>query len=143
VRGLALLFFVLLVACGSTKLHVEESPSRRFGGSFAVPDVGVSPAVTASNAEEDAALLSRELRGALAFVAQDGAGDDKFVVYARIVEISDVMVVAVDVLDRQNRRLARFDVSTPGSKRGWTGAARENARFEIVETIANYLRSNR
>jgi hypothetical protein len=34
VRSLALLFFVLLVACGSTKLHVEESPTRRLGGSF-------------------------------------------------------------------------------------------------------------
>lgn len=105
--------------------------------------MSVSPSVTAANAEEDAALLARELRGALAYVARDGAGDDKFVLYARLVEYSDVMTVAVDVLDTQNRRLARFSVTTPGSSRGWTGAARENARFEIVEAIANFVRSNR
>jgi hypothetical protein len=143
VRSLALLFFVLLVACGSTKLHVEESPTRRLGGSFDVPDVSVSPNVSASNAEEDAALLARELRGALAYLAQDGAGDDKFVLHASLVEYSEMMVVVVDIFDRQNRRLARFDVSCPGSARGWTGAARENARYEIVQKIASYLRSNR
>jgi hypothetical protein len=143
VRSLALLFFVLLVACGSTKLHVVESPSRRFGGTFAVNEIAIDPRITARTAPEDAALLTRELRGALAYVAQDGAGDDKFVVYARLVEYSDVMAVAVDVVDRRNARIARFDVTTPASSRGWTEASRENARSDVVEAIAGYLRSNR
>ena len=134
---------MLVVACGSTKLHVEESPTRRLGGSFVVPDVSVSPNVTASNAEEDAAQLARELRGALVYLAQDGAGDDKFVLRASLVEYSEVMVVVVDIFDRENRRLARFDVTASSSNRGWTGAARENARYDIVQKIVSYLRSNR
>ena len=106
-------------------------------------EIAVDPSVTAGTAHEDAALLTRELRGALAYVAQDGAGDDKFVVYARLVEYSDAMTVAVDIVDRRNARIARFDVSAPASKRGWTDAARENARSDIVVAIAGYVRSNR
>jgi hypothetical protein len=143
VRNLALLLFVLLVACGSTKLHVVESPSRRFGGTFVVNEIAVDPNVHAEAAPEDAALLTRELRGALAVIAQDGAGDDNFVVYARLVGYDDTMTVLVDIVDRRGARLSRFEVSTPGSKRGWTGAARETARYDIVEAIANYVRSNR
>jgi hypothetical protein len=143
VRSLAVLFFFLLVACGSTKLHVVESPSRRFGGTFVVNEIAVDPSVTVGTAHDDAALLTRELRGALLYVAQDGAGDDRFFVYARLVEYSDVMKVAIDVLDRRNARIARFDVSAPASKRGWTDAARETAREDIVVATANYLRSNR
>lgn len=106
-------------------------------------EIAVDPSVTAPAAHDDAALLTRELRGALAYVAQDGAGDDRFVVYARLVEYSDVMRVAIDVVDRRNARLARFEVSAPASRRGWTEAARETARTDIVEATAGYLRSNR
>lgn len=134
---------MLLVACGSTKLHVVESPSRRYGGTFAVNDVDVDPRVTADTAREDAALLTRELRGALAYLARDGAGDDKFVVVAHLVGYDDAMTVLVDVHDARGARLARFEVSASGSRRGWTGAARETARFDCVEAIANYLASNR
>jgi hypothetical protein len=143
VRGFALLFVVLLVACGSTKLQVFESPSRRFGGVFVMNDIAVDPSVTARTAHDDAASLTRELRGALAYIAQDGAGDDRFVVYARLVEYSDMMTLAIDVLDRRNARIARFTVSAPASRRGWTDAARETAREDIVIATANYLRSNR
>jgi hypothetical protein len=143
VRSLALLFFALLVACGSATLHVVESPSRRFGGTFTVDEIVIDPTVSAPTAQEDASLLARDLRAALAYVAQDGAGDDKFVVAARLVGYDEAMTVAVDVYDRRNARLARFEVSASGSKRGWTGAARETARSDLVEAIAGYLRSNR
>jgi hypothetical protein len=134
---------VLLVACGSTKLHVVESPTRRFGGTFLVNPVAVDPNVTAPTAREDAELLARELRGALAYVAQDGAGDDNFIVYATLVGYDDAMTVLVDIVDRRGKRLSRFEVSASGSKRGWTGAARETARTDVVEGIAGYVRSNR
>lgn len=134
---------MLLVACGSTRLHVVESPSRRFGGTFVVNEVAVDRSVTAPSAREDAGLLTRELRGALAYVAQDGAGDDNFIVYATLVGYDEEMTVTVDIVDRRGKRLSRFDVSATGSKRGWTGAARESARMDVVEAIAGYVRSNR
>lgn len=134
---------MLLVACGSTRLHVVESPSRRFGGTFVVNEVAVDRSVTAPSAREDAGLLTRELRGALAYVAQDGAGDDNFIVYATLVGYDEEMTVTVDIVDRRGKRLSRFDVSATSSKRGWTGAARESARMDVVEAIAGYVRSNR
>lgn len=108
-----------------------------------VNEIGVDPNVAAPTAGEDAGLLTRELRGALAYVAQDGAGDDNFVVYARLVGYDEAMTVAVDIVDRRGKRISRFEVSASGSKRGWTGAARETARADVVEAIAGYVRSNR
>jgi FtsP/CotA-like multicopper oxidase with cupredoxin domain len=143
VRRLALLLFVLLVACGSTKLHVVESPSRRLGGTFVVSELAIDPRVTAPTAREDAMLLARELRGALAVVAQDGAGDDNFIVHAILVGYDERMTVLVDIVDRRGARLSRFEVSAAGSARGWTGAARETARTDVVEAIAGFVRSNR
>lgn len=108
-----------------------------------MPEISVDDSVGAITARDEAVALSRELRGALNFVAQERAGDERFIVVARIVGYDAELVVAVDVLDRRNTRVARFEVSSPASKRGWTEAARSNARFEVVEAIANYLQSNR
>src|SRR6185369_10776831 len=110
VQRLALLLCVLLAACGSTKLHVTEASGRRFGGAFVVPEVGVDPRVTATFAPQDAAALTRELRGAVAYAASEFAGDERFIVLARIVSYEEELVVAVDVLDRRNTRIARFEV---------------------------------
>jgi len=143
VQRLALLFFLLLVACGSTKLHVVEPPARRLGGSFVVKPIDVDPRINAETAREDAALFERELRGALAAVARDGAGDERFVVEAHIVGYEATMDVLVDVLDMKGKRLMRIEVSAEGSKRGWTGAARETARYDCIEAIANYLHEER
>lgn len=143
VQRLALLFFLLLVACGSTKLHVVEPPARRLGGSFVVKSVDVDPRINAESAREDAALFERELRGALSVLARDGAGDERFVVEAHLVGYDATMDVVVDVFDMKGKRLLRLEVSAEGSKRGWTGAARENARFDCIEAITNYLHEER
>ena len=120
-----------------------ESPSRRLGGTFLVSEIAVDANVAAATAREDATLLTRQLRSALGFVAQDGAGDDNFIVSARIVGYDETMTVAVDVFDRRNVRIARFDVSAAGSKRGWTEVARDTARDDLVRAVARYLQSNR
>lgn len=108
-----------------------------------VNEAGIDPSVSAPTAREDAALITRDLRGALAFIAQDGAGDENFIVYVTLVRYDDDMAVAIDIRDRRNVRVSRFEVSASGSKRGWTDAARETAREDIVYAIAGYLRSNR
>ena len=103
----------------------------------------MDPRITAPSAREDAALLARDLRGALAVIERDGAGDDRFVLVARLVGYDEAMVVFVDVLDKAGKRVLRLEVAAEASKRGWTGAARENARDECVRVIAGYLRDER